>query len=49
MAWADVALAKPKTAAINLIISLLQYADPVRRPPLGEGSGCKTSATTLAL
>jgi hypothetical protein len=31
MAWADVALAKPKTTAINLIISLLQCADPVRR------------------
>jgi hypothetical protein len=52
MACADVATAKAKTTAINLIIlsSYVKHADLVTRvSPLAKGSGRKTSATTLAL
>ena len=59
MACADVATARPKTTAINLIIlssyvnlqeRFLKHSDLVTRvSPLAKGSGRKTSATALAL
>jgi hypothetical protein len=59
MACADVATAKAKTTAIDLIIPFsyvklqeerfLKYADLVMRLAFRKGSGRKTSATTLVL